>query len=134
MPGYVLGNFFYLFCYQCFYAGTGKYTGVKYGNELWVQKRETALLGDICRILCCAGDMCYFRVWSKHFFTGCAWYYEIHRRCLYFVAGSPYCVKQTNYKHCGKVSIISKRIFAAVCQCENILIRNYCINRIYHGI
>ena len=24
------------------------------------------------------------------------------------MAGSPYCVKQTNYRHCGKVSIISE--------------------------
>lgn len=133
MPGYVLGNFFIYSVINAFTPGPGNIlalnTVTNYGY-----KKETALLGDIRRILCCTGNLCCFRVWGKHLFTEFAWYYEIHRRCLYFMAGSPYCVKQTNYRHCGKVSIISKRIFTSVCQCKNLFIRNYGIDRICHGI
>lgn len=42
-------------------------------------------MGDSCRILCCTGNLCCFRVWGKHLFAGFTWNYEIHRSCLYFL-------------------------------------------------
>lgn len=134
MPGYVLGNFFIYSVINAFTPGPGNILALNTVTNYGYKKGRPLYWGIFAGYYVVQVICAIFVLGVSTFFTGCAWYYEIHRRCLYFVAGSPYCVKQTNYKHCGEVSIISKRIFAAVCQCENLFIRNYCINRIYHGI
>ncbi len=135
MPGYVLGNFFIYSVINAFTPGPGNILalntvtnyGYKKGRPLyWGIFAGYYVVQVICAVFVFGVSAFLPDLLGIMKYIGAAY--------ILWLAVHIALVKQTNYRHCGKVSIISKRIFTSVCQCKNLFIRNYGIDRICYGI
>ena len=120
MPGYVIGNLFYLFCDQCVNAGAGEYPGFKYRDGSWTEEGGSPLFRYILRVLCGADDLCGICLWGEYAVAGGAGGNEVCGSCLYPLAGSPYSCQPAGWRWRREIGLFFKRVYAAVCECEDL--------------
>ena len=77
------------------YTGTGKHTCFEHSCKLRLEKGQTAVFRNICRILFRSDNMCIDSLWSEHISSVRSRNYEIHRCGLYSPACNTYSHKQT---------------------------------------
>ncbi len=61
-------------------------------------------------------------------------HYEICRRVLYPLACHPYCRQQTGDQYGIRNSLVPERISAAVCECEDLYVRNYSTDGFHYAL
>ena len=129
MPGYVIGNFFVYSVINAFTPGPGNILALNTVTNYGWKKGNPLFLGIfagyyVVQLICA---VLVFGV--SAFLPG-----VLYWRSIYPLAGHSYCVQPSKWGQRRKIGVLLERLHAAICQCEDISVRDHGVDRVCHQL
>ena len=131
MPGYVIGNFFVYSVINAFTPGLGNILALNTVTNYGWKKGTPLFFGIfsgyyVVQMICAVFVYGVSTLLPEVLGGG----NEVCGSCLYPLAGSPYSCQPAGWRWRREIGLFFKRVYAAVCECEDLSFWDHGIDRI----